>query len=569
MKQSLIAILCLFACLPAWADNFVIRHGESLKLHCKGETETPVGRADRLFGQDYHEVFGEYLVHTSNMADAKIVVATYGDADLKKYARIRGISFDALAGRSGAFMLKVHNNGRQLFVVGSDDRGTAFGLMTLSRQWGVSPFRWWADAPDMELDHYELGVAYEELFEASVPCRTLVLDEAQVHDNSLLDMLLRLRATGVCLTRDAVRPDSVGVFHWELRPALMPYLGLGLVLDAPERIRLEGIRAYDNGLRDEWQLHWVQPVGGELQLLLFFDMAWDVRPYRQPYSVDDLEDMHFTQMSGLSCNWSQIWNDFFDLAMTFHPQQPQSLEALRRGIGECQNLQLELSLELNDKVVPNDHANAYFRTVDYPINMLTSQLQRLCNMQLVEHDAAKQWAVEDCRQRMSLLSAELPGLVEPKWRQLMGGVAMPDMNIEQSLMQVGAEGVLTPMQVGSLLTLPSEEETDLIYRSRRATGTWVEPYEALRLPLVHQADSVHLRVALLPTRSYSKMMNCMISIDRGMPQLLRIDQSRLAKAQQVFDLAFAIDPSRDQHDIVIRTTSDAIYLQRIWLTELK
>jgi hypothetical protein len=32
---------------------------------------------------------------------------------------------------------------------------------------------------------------------------------------------------------------------------------------------------------------------------------------------------------------------------------------------------------------------------------------------------------------------------------------------------------------------------------------------------------------------------------------------------------FAIDPSTDQHDIVLRTTSDAIYLQRIWLTDIK
>jgi hypothetical protein len=61
----------------------------------------------------------------------------------------------------------------------------------------------------------------------------------------------------------------------------------------------------------------------------------------------------------------------------------------------------------------------------------------------------------------------------------------------------------------------------------------------------------------------------MISIDKGEPQLLRIDQNILNEPQQVFDLKFAIDPTTDQHDIVLRTTSDAIYLQRIWLTDMK
>ena len=569
MKHLITAILGFCICFTVWADNFIIQHGEALKLYCQREPETAIERADRLFEQDYHEIFGEFLIHTNNIADAKIIVATCDNSELKKYARIRGISFDKLDGRRGAFMLKVHNNGRQLFVVGSDEMGTAFGLMTLSRNWGVSPFRWWADAPALPLNIYELGVAYEELFEASVPVRTLILDGAQKHDRYLQDLVLRLRATGICDVADAMDADSLGVFRWTLHPSLMPYLGLSLALDAPERIRMEGLRAYDYGRKEEWQFQWVHQLGGELQLFLFFDMAWDIVSYRKSYSVDDLEDLHYTQMSGLNCNWSQIWNDYFDLAMLFHPEQPHSLEGLRRGIGESQNLQLQLSLELNDKVVPNDHANAFFRTVEYPLNMVTTQIQRLCNMQLVEHDAAKQWAVEDCRQRMSLLATELPPLVEPKWHQMMGGVLMPDVVLDHSLMLVDEHDVLTPMQVGSLVSLPSEDDTDLLYRSKRAMGTHVEPFETLRLPLVYQSDSVSLKVWLLPTRSYGKMMNCMISIDKGEPQLLRIDQNKLNQPQQVFDLKFAIDPTIDQHDIVLRTTSDAIYLQRIWLTDMK
>lgn len=568
MKHFLSVILAFCVCMAAWADNFTIKHGEALKLFCSRESGTMIERADRLFEQDYHEVFGENVVHTNLIADAKIIVGNYDDSAIKKFARIRGISFDKLAGHKGAFMLKVNNNGRQLFVVGSDDMGTAFGLMTLSRIWGVSPFRWWADAPALQMDAYELGVAYEEFFEATVPTRTLILNGAQQHDNYMQDLLLRLRATGLSNDTNAASADSTGVFRWTLKPAQMPYLGLGIYLDAPERIRLEALRAYDMGRKEEWQIQWEQQMGGELQLFLFFDMAWNVHTYRNAYAIDELEDLHFTQMSGQNCNWSQVWNDFFDLTMMFHPEQPLSFEALRRGIGESQNLQLQLSLELNDKVVSNDYANAYFRTVEYPINMVTSQMQRLCNMQLVQHEAAKPWAVEDCRQRMELLANVLPTLVAPKWQQMMSGTQVPVM-MDQSMMQVDDNNVLTPMQIGTLGPLPTDEGSDLIYRSKRATGTLVKPFEAMRLPLVYKAETVHLKVSLLPTRSYGKMMNCMISIGKGVAQLLRIDQDKLSETQQVYDLEFTVDPTVDEHDVVLRTTSDAIYLQRIWLTDMK
>ena len=61
----------------------------------------------------------------------------------------------------------------------------------------------------------------------------------------------------------------------------------------------------------------------------------------------------------------------------------------------------------------------------------------------------------------------------------------------------------------------------------------------------------------------------MIAIDKGEPQLLRIDPDKLCESQQIYNLVFKIDPAIDQHDIVLRTTSDAIYLQRIWLTDIK
>lgn len=73
---------------------------------------------------------------------APIVVATMGKSELaKKYAR----QCKLLKGKWEKFLIFT-DNGR-LVVLGSDKRGTIYGIYELSRQIGVSPWYWMADAP--------------------------------------------------------------------------------------------------------------------------------------------------------------------------------------------------------------------------------------------------------------------------------------------------------------------------------------------------------------------------------------------------------------------------------------
>lgn len=73
---------------------------------------------------------------------APVVVATVGKSELaKKYAR----ECKQLKGKWEKFLIFT-DNGR-LVVLGSDKRGTIYGIYELSRQIGVSPWYWMADAP--------------------------------------------------------------------------------------------------------------------------------------------------------------------------------------------------------------------------------------------------------------------------------------------------------------------------------------------------------------------------------------------------------------------------------------
>lgn len=569
MKRLLIVLFSFVFSMSAWADNFMLKHGEAVTLYSpKSGYGSPMPRAEALFQQDYQEVFGAVLSHTVRIEEARIIACSYDSPELQKYTKLRGLNFSSLAGKKGSFILKVHNNGKQLFVVGSDDQGTAFGLMTLSREWGVSPFRWWDDAPALPQEKYELGVAYEHLFSPSIPYRNLILNACLPQNERLQEILLRLRATGVSNVGDASPADTLGTFRYVLYPSIQPYLGLSLSLHHPELIRLEALRAYQHGYNQEWQLQWDHQFGGELQTLLFFDMAWDLNRFAEnPYAVDELEDQHYKQMSGLSLNWSHFFNDFYDLVLLSHPEQPMSVETLRRTIGESQQLCLQLSMDMSEHTIPADYAHSFFRNVEYPVNMVSTQMQRLCNLQLVRHESGNSWSVDDCRQRMELLASQLPDMIYPKWRELMNGVQYPTIKIGQSLMKQDGYKI-TNMQVGSDEPLPTEAGTEVFFRSKRAVGTEVKSFAPMRLNLNYQSSTIHLRFSLMPTRNYGSPSSCLVYVDNLPPQVLVLNESE-GETQQIFDLVFNVDPIRETHDIVFRTPSDGIYLQRVWLCDMK
>ncbi|MFC4728448.1 glycosyl hydrolase 115 family protein [Coralloluteibacterium thermophilus] len=82
-----------------------------------------------------------------------IIAGTLGHSPrIDRIVREQGIDTGDVAGRWEAYLLQVVEAPepgieRALLVVGSDRRGTVFGLYELSRRIGVSPWTWWADVP--------------------------------------------------------------------------------------------------------------------------------------------------------------------------------------------------------------------------------------------------------------------------------------------------------------------------------------------------------------------------------------------------------------------------------------
>ncbi len=134
-------------CVPLWSVRPV--------------TEVAAGMLDG----DFEAVTGERPVRCG-WEDARVRVVNLATASPERLeaVSVAGVAVDSLRGRRDAFCLC--ESGGRVYVVGADDRGTAYGMLELSRMAGVSPWVWWGDAAPRPLDEV---IVPEGLMSISVP----------------------------------------------------------------------------------------------------------------------------------------------------------------------------------------------------------------------------------------------------------------------------------------------------------------------------------------------------------------------------------------------------------------
>ena len=97
---------------------------------------------------DMQRVLGQAPHLSPLTSHPSILIGTLGkNKDIDKIVNgksVNGKSFD-LKGKREKFIITTIGN--QVVIAGSDKRGTIYGIYELSRQLGVSPWYWWADAP--------------------------------------------------------------------------------------------------------------------------------------------------------------------------------------------------------------------------------------------------------------------------------------------------------------------------------------------------------------------------------------------------------------------------------------
>lgn len=119
--------------------------GKVATIYVDAGEPVAVRKAVSLFADDVERVTGLRPMLTSKETEAQVIIGTLGCDFVDRLVKCGKIDVSAISGGWEQFLIKT--DGNRLFVVGSDRRGTAYGLFTLSEKMGVSPWYWWADVP--------------------------------------------------------------------------------------------------------------------------------------------------------------------------------------------------------------------------------------------------------------------------------------------------------------------------------------------------------------------------------------------------------------------------------------
>ena len=167
MKYKVYILLFILLWLPVRnalsQPAFELKTGTPLVLIRDASEQAVVHTAIELFCRDYQEVFSAKPRVQNALIDrtSSLLVGTLGESDVLN--ELKGlVDLSAIAGKHEAFLLQVISlRGKPMLIVaGSDKRGTAYGLLEVSRLMGVSPWEWWADVRPSKRQSFHLDATF-------------------------------------------------------------------------------------------------------------------------------------------------------------------------------------------------------------------------------------------------------------------------------------------------------------------------------------------------------------------------------------------------------------------------
>lgn len=138
-RLFLLSVFLVLFGIDAYSSSFNLIRKHNIVFD--NSEEQVVHTAVDIFKSDLEKVSDE----NTSYGKSELIIGTIGksksvDGLIKK----KQIAVKDIKGKWEAFKIVCFDDNR-LAVVGSDSRGTAYGVLELSRMMGVSPWEWWAD----------------------------------------------------------------------------------------------------------------------------------------------------------------------------------------------------------------------------------------------------------------------------------------------------------------------------------------------------------------------------------------------------------------------------------------
>ena len=140
-----LAISCIISCIAIqlsakdviWFDGH-----HAVTYYCIANPSPVVDIALDMFSHDMLAVTGK-KAHAKKKAKIEIYqLDKVSNKEFKRITRYK-LPYEQIITKPDAFYIGCHDG--KLVVVGSNGRGTAYGILELSRLAGVSPWIWWGD----------------------------------------------------------------------------------------------------------------------------------------------------------------------------------------------------------------------------------------------------------------------------------------------------------------------------------------------------------------------------------------------------------------------------------------
>lgn len=174
-------LLTSFVSHNLFAGGFHLINKDQALLIYTVDNEKPVVRtAITMFINDMEAVSGMRPQVQQSIDKSRLIAGTIGiDNGFDQWLKKEKVPVDEIKGEWEAFKIQVIKRGNNdcLLVLGSDERGTAYGLLELSRLIGVSPWYWWADVIPEKKAIYTLPVDYVNIQKPSVQYRGIFIND--------------------------------------------------------------------------------------------------------------------------------------------------------------------------------------------------------------------------------------------------------------------------------------------------------------------------------------------------------------------------------------------------------
>jgi hypothetical protein len=187
-----IAVLCVLtasiAAQPASAARVALYDGKTVAAIGYDKADgVPIAKAADLLAHDLTALTAHKPVIAASLAGngaTTVVIGTAGNRAMAALLKANNIDTAPIAGKWETYgrtvVPDVAHPGRNLLVIfGSDTRGTIWGVIDLTREMGVSPWEWWADAKIRPVPRLAVDGALHYAKEPSVKYRGIFLNDEE------------------------------------------------------------------------------------------------------------------------------------------------------------------------------------------------------------------------------------------------------------------------------------------------------------------------------------------------------------------------------------------------------